>query len=377
MKARRPRSPIGHALLRWAVVVLWTMCAPITTSAAPPEHETTPHPHWNTALREFERSSGSAAVVVTDLRSGLVRYMYNEDYVLRRVFPPGSLVKTLSAAIFERHAARFQFDPGRPVQCRGRYYPAQPISAADRRDFHVLEDEAGRPYVRCSKDRGHGRVQLTSALAQSCNVYFLTTAARNASFYDLLIQDWQLSTSPSTGLRERTETPARVLAGRSLSPLARTMAAVGEGGSLRFTPLKVNQLYAALLADPDMGAYRRLPQLRLSSDYTGRSPLTARAGPRLAFTASQLDPLRFALGRVLQDGGTLAGFAAPDGVAVRAAKTGTATVFGKKYETHGWVVLRVDAGGRAYVVTAFAGNGSGGKEARRLAEITVEKLFVR
>ncbi len=373
MKACRSRSPTGSTSLRSAVAALWTICALSTASAAPPE--LSPQRHVNEALREFERGSGSGAVVVTDLRSGVVRYMYNEDYVLRRVFPPGSLVKTLSAAVFQRHPERFQFGPGRPVQCRGRFYFADRISAQDRRDFHVLEDERGRSYIRCSKSHGHGRVQLTGALAQSCNVYFLTTAARHPSFYDLLIRDWQLESSPGTGLRESIETPARVLDGKRLSPLARTMAAVGEGGSIRLTPLKVSQIYASLLADHETA--RRLPQLRLGSSYSGRDLLAPRQGPRLAFSPSQLASLRFALGRVLEPGGTLADLHAPAGISVRGAKTGTATIFGKKYDTHGWVVLRADIDSRAYIVTAFAERGRGGDEARRLAEITLEKLFVR
>lgn len=87
------------------------------------------------------------------LRDDERRPLHNR--AIQSVYPPGSIWKLLMAAMFLREGVK----PEESVLCTGEYRLA------------------GRVF-RCWRDRGHGRVNMTRSLSQSCDVYYYHMADR-------------------------------------------------------------------------------------------------------------------------------------------------------------------------------------------------------
>jgi hypothetical protein len=154
---------------------------------------------------------------------------------------------------------------------------------------------------------------------------------------------------------------------RQLSPLLAAAAAIGEGGSIRLSPLKAAQLFLAL----NHGG--RLPVLHEPgrADEAFRASQRAGSPIRLAFGPGDLRMLQFGLGRVAVDG-TLAGFRTElDSLSrgrlrIRTAKTGSATPYRHRYGTHAWLALDFGVGQSEFILLSFVERGAGGREAREL-----------
>ncbi|MCR9140809.1 MAG: penicillin-binding transpeptidase domain-containing protein [bacterium] len=352
------------------------------------------------ALQAEMRTTGPGALVLIDAKTARRVYEFADPRLRgRNLFTPGSLAKPWSAAVLLKHAAELDYAPERNFRCAGRFYPTGTIApvSGDRRVLHFRKDAAGREYLPCSKPKGHGRVGLTEALAQSCNAYFLTAAGRHPRrFYELLLSEWAFSaprshamqavsadglpgdgggSAASVGPWGRSPLPVlqRAVAPSRLSPLLATTAAIGEGGALRISPARAAQLF---LAQVNGG---RVLALQNAANPGGASRLGPRRIQSLRFLPHDLSRIRFALGRTAESGTLsglsreLAGMPAKSGGPLRvlAAKTGTATPYAKRYGSHGWLAMQVQSTSGAirkqYVLVAFVQTGSGGSEARRLA----------
>ena len=184
--------------------------------------------------------------------------------------PPGSVFKAISAiAVLESR----RIDPDDPFECQG--YLSRP-------DRH-------RCLIYRNNGRGHGAINLKSALAQSCNVYFFS-AAQKVQTQEFLNWSQQFGLGRPTGVdlpfensgnlpnveearrrRERIDTLGLVIGqGRVLTTpiqIARAMAAIANNGYL-LTPRVVENDGPTMLSStgPDARTLlaprrRRIPDL--------------------------------------------------------------------------------------------------------------------
>ncbi len=316
----------------------------------------------NSAVQEFESENSTSSVLILETETGKIMYAYRPEIGVSKILPPGSLVKTFSALVLLKYKEQFGFVPEKKVRCSGKFYPDGILTPTkvDLSSLHLPKDEKGKEYLRCSLANGHGEMDLNSALIQSCNVYFLSTAALNPDFfYSKLLEDWNLIDSTRARMQPYLE-PGTVLS--SPSPLRKVAAAIGEGGLL-LSPLKISQLYASIWSGgPILSPY-------WDED---KKPLQIRDN---RFSDRDLRRITNALSNVPKSG-TLKGLknVSDSDFEILGAKTGTGTKFGHKYETHGWTVLHFKQKAKSYVLTVFVEKGSGGKQARSLAVKILDKL---
>lgn len=311
------------------------------------------------AVAAAARELGSpAAALALHTRTGAIDACANPDWIFRRVFPPGSLAKSWAATTLLARARELGFDPAAPYVCRGRFYiDGLAPAPTDARVFNIQRDEENRPYVRCSLRDGHGALRLNEALLHSCNAYFLHSFSRAPErACQHMFADFRLNDLPGAGY-DGVETISRSVDPARLSPLACTMAAIGEGGALLVTPAKAAQLYLALINDG---------QLLAPTESAGRT----RSIGRIAAAAPVLDRVRFALMQTAAQG-TLRALRAPPGVRVLEAKTGSGTPAGRRYTTHAWCFARFQAGARDRAAIVFVERGSGGVAGRAVLERTL------
>ncbi|PJZ77860.1 penicillin-binding transpeptidase domain-containing protein [Leptospira neocaledonica] len=314
-------------------------------------------------VKEFESKNSTSSVVLMEIESGKVEYIYRPEIAVSKKLPPGSLVKTFSALTLLKYKDNLGFSPEKKVLCKGRFYPKENLAPikSDLNTFHLPQDENGKEYLRCSLAKGHGEMDLRSALVQSCNVYFLTNASSDPDlFYSKLYEDWSLGKSTRSRLDSYIEPSDTNFT--SISPLRKVAASIGEGGLL-LSPLKISQLYASI--------WKEGPRL---SPYWGpdRKPIRSEDNP---YTGKDLRWIVSALSEVPRSG-TLKDLNISENgnVEILGAKTGTGTKFMHKYETHGWTVLSFRKDQKLYVLTVFVDNGSGGNQAKSLASILLDKI---
>ncbi|TGL60869.1 penicillin-binding transpeptidase domain-containing protein [Leptospira sarikeiensis] len=314
-------------------------------------------------VQEFESQNSKSSVVLMEIDSGKVVYVYRPEIAISKKLPPGSLVKTFSALTLLKYKNQFGYSPEKKIECRGRFYPPQNIepNKSDLSSLHLPKDENGKEYLRCSLAKGHGRMDLRSALIQSCNVYFLTSASLNAElFYSKLNRDWGLGKSTRSRLDPYLEPSESDHKPSSL--LKKVTASIGEGG-VHLSPLKIAQLYASIW---DGGP-------RLSPFWNEKEkPLRIEENP---FDGRNLRWITNVLSEVPENG-TLKGLKKynENSIEIIGGKTGTGTKFLHKYETHGWTVLSFRKDKRSYVMTVFVEKGSGGNQAKSLASLLLDRI---
>jgi cell division protein FtsI/penicillin-binding protein 2 len=296
------------------------------------------------ACRAFETEKGECGVLVIEMRNAKIEYMYNETIIAERRFPPGSCAKPLAAALMLDHQTS-SFSAETPVRCSGRYYPPQSsaFTSNDFASYNIQKD--AESYFKCSLRDGHGLVGLPQALSESCNVFFLTKASQWNNFYSEFIDAWALLSDPVQKIKHRDD---------AVTPFQCSAAAIGEG-SFRISPLKLAQCYSALFT----GSPLLIPSRDGSAHTTGDVAVSRRSRERISAILS--DVVR---------NGTLRDIDVKrKDLRIIAAKTGTATHFGKKLARHGWNVVEFEYNNKKMLLVTFTMNGSGSKEAARLSEI--------
>lgn len=254
-------------------------------------------------------------------------------------YAPGSTFKPLTALA----GIRAGLSPWTPYECTGSY-------------------RCGGMKIRCSRTWGHGEMNVTTALRDSCNPYFCnlgTIAGSNAV----------ISVARSFGLGSKTgidlpvdapgvvpdETWKRDRYGERWFPGDLAQMSMGQG-MLLATPLQMARVAAALgtgyLVTPRIIA--GLPPERVPVPYTERELLPVRTGMRMVV-----------------DGGT--GRRGAVGVnAYVIGKTGTAEVgVGASRRKNTWFIAYGEGGGRRVAVSMVVENGEsgGGTTAPRVCEV--------
>ncbi|MDX8408856.1 MAG: penicillin-binding protein 2 [Mariprofundales bacterium] len=217
---------------------------------------------------------------------------------IQAAYPPASTVKVVTAlAGFRYHAPLIHGT----TQCKGF------IELADRK-------------LRCWKHRGHGRINVTAAITQSCDVYFyqlgdqLGMAHLGAEF-----RLWGLG--EATGIELPVEVKGRVPASNPRHERNRRhwyrgetmIAAIGQGG-VSVTPLQMARLVAAIAN----GGSVLKPTLR-----SDQAPVVMR---KVAVDAKALQVVQYGMRRVVTEWSGTAHRPLGQALLTVAGKTGTAQV---------------------------------------------------
>jgi penicillin-binding protein 2 len=275
---------------------------------------------------------------------------------LMAMTPDGKILALYSAPAFDPNDfiggiatptwLRLNTDPAKPLinrAIRGTYPPASPFKLATavialRRgvvDFHTHMPQScrggyqfGNRFFRCWKKEGHGSLDLTGAIAASCDTYFYQLGLR-VGLAGILEEGNLLGFSERTGIDLGSESkpllPASIkyyndrYGARGWTNAATLNLAIGQG-EVNQSLISMMRFYGALAGDGTSAA----PYLVRREDTTRRS---------LGLTPVQLQGLRAALCRVVQSG-TAAGSGGRD--LNVCGKTGTAqNPHGKD---HGWFI---------------------------------------
>jgi penicillin-binding protein 2 len=230
------------------------------------------------------------------------------DRVIRGTYPPASPFK-LATAVMALRKGIVGFDTHMPIPCRGGM-------------------QFGNRYIKCWKKEGHGSLDLTGAIAASCDVYFYQLGLK-LGLTDMLEDGTRLGFGERSGIDLGSEQrpsypPDTRYFDRRYGPRGWTNAvtlnlAIGQGENAQ-SLMNMVRFYAALAGDGTVGP----PYLVRPRQVPLRS---------LGLTPGQLAGLRDALAGVVQHGTA----AASGGKDLNAAgKTGTAqNPHGKD---HGWFI---------------------------------------
>ena len=230
------------------------------------------------------------------------------DRVIRGTYPPASPFK-LATAVMALRKGIIGFDSHMPIPCRGGM-------------------QWGNRYIKCWRREGHGSLDLTGAIAASCDVYFYQLGLK-LGLTDMLEDGTRLGFGERSGIDLGSEQrpsypPNTAYYDRRYGPRGWTNAvtlnlAIGQGENAQ-SLMNMVRFYAALAGDGTVGP----PYLVRPRQVAVRS---------LGLTPGQLAGLREALAGVVQHGTA----AASGGRDLNAAgKTGTAqNPHGKD---HGWFI---------------------------------------
>lgn len=313
----------------------------------------------DSSLSEFENINGPASVIIIKPESGRVEYIYNPQLASENL-APGSLMKPLSAIVFLENSDLFDFDPYAKIKCTGKtYLEEKNISPSDFSFLNIQKDSNGH-YLKCSVRDGHGDVDLSMAVSFSCNSYFLYHSKKSPyKFLAVLSQRFSFdknSGSRIDGLKE--EKPGE---SGGASYLLAAASAIGEGGAVKLSMLKISQIYSALLAGTPAlslfsGAKEPMEYSKLEIDPRFRRMVT---GP---MTRVVLDGTMSKIGTVNRK------------IRVIAGKTGTSTGADSVYSNQGWNVLFFEINGERFLMTVFTRKGTGSIEAMKLSRAVLDAL---
>jgi len=171
-----------------------------------------------------ERAVGkeSACVIAIHPATGRILALVNEEMACRKAYPPGSILKLLTAFA--------GLDEG----------IVTPETTVECRNFH----KSGTETLICSLPGGHGKVSLEDAIAHSCNVYFYTLGERLGP--ERLLKHFR-----SFGLGKRfggyphNQAPGSMPVGLN-GEAEVAKAAIGQARDLRVTPLQMAVITAAI-----------------------------------------------------------------------------------------------------------------------------------
>ena len=320
-----------------AAVVIDINSGEILAAASSPRFD----PNW--FVPGAERPSAKIAEAMT----GPAKAMFNR--VSQMALPPGSVFKIVTAVAALESGT---IEPTTVYRCRG---------------FMESED-AYRCQIYRSYKEGHGPIQLTDALGQSCNTYFFNIA-------DTLGAEPILAWAVRLGLGQKTRVelpgesagelpplvqPANTPLSRPINP---RFVAIGQE-RLRTTPLQIARMLAAVanqgklphphLASNNSKASDPIPQLHTETLEVIQRGLEATvSSPR----GTAYDPSLTQEDKVPDNPNT---HEPPNDLLSIAGKTGTAQS-GREQSDHAWFAAYAPANSPRYVVVVsleHAGNSS-------------------
>ncbi|MBN1882753.1 MAG: hypothetical protein JW885_11310 [Deltaproteobacteria bacterium] len=339
IRPKNPRTGVIDPCARVFVFIVLSICLSVCVQACAGGSSAAVDASLSKAAREALSGIDGVAVVM-DLDTGRIRALEggaadrNErlsamDLAARRAFPPGSLVKLVTAW---KALENGDMTGDETFFCDGKI------------------DESGLD-VSCWDPRGHGNLDLVRAVAVSCNLYFAhmgEALGANATYEGLL----ELGFSEETGVPVGGEVPGRVEAPPDGCDAA---YAVGDGPWVTATPLQVLTGIAALVnggvlltpyeADPDDSDEFMPPRGRVE-------------------VSVSRDILREGMREAVKNGTAVK--AATDGMEIL-GKTGTGGFLDGSGLTHGWFVGFAPADRPEIGVVVFVYRGYGGDDAAPVA----------
>lgn len=294
-----------------------------------------------------------------------------QNRALSGQYPPGSTYKPfIAAAALEKGLVR----PEERIYCPGSY-------------------RLGRRSYRCWKKEGHGEVDLHTALARSCDVYFYTVGRRigidQIAFFSrgfglgrsthIALRGEQPGLIPTAEWKER-RFRERWMEGETVS------ASIGQGFNL-VTPLQLAVAYGAF----GTGGLVMAPRLVLRQPDENGVPVPGPAPERLGnVPVEQRHLARVAAGleAVVGEPGGTGGRSRVPGVRV-AGKTGTAQVVGLqhtdgideheldiRYRDHAWFAAFAPVENAEIAIAVLVEHGGhGGSAAAPLAQKVLARYF--
>jgi penicillin-binding protein 2 len=282
------------------------------------------------------------------------------DRVAKMAIPPGSVFKTLTAiALVESHAC----DPEEEFHCQG----------------YLHEPDRQRCMIYRQQGIGHGAVTLATALAESCNVYFLHHASELGP-EPLIACAKRFGFGRVSGVDLPDEAAGSLPRSSPGDPRSQRLAiaqalAIGQG-TLTVTPLQVARMMAAVAN----GGRLLRPKIvlgDLSADGPGfASPKpdgssSDASGEAIHVSQQTLRAVREGLRRTVADPqGTAYSTARLNSVAI-AGKTGTAQTAGAD---HAWFAGYAPADEPRVVVVVVLEHGGHAVGAARIARDLVVRL---
>jgi penicillin-binding protein 2 len=293
--------------------------------------------------------------------------------VTQMTIPPGSVFKILTAiAVLESR----RIDPDEPFFCQG----------------YLDRPDRNRCYIYRHYGVGHGEMTLSSAVCESCNVYFFNAArelgpgviAEWAARFGLGAPTGAEVPGERAGHLPRTDRQGAII-GEQWYGGSTLQLAIGQA-SLTVTPLQIARLVAAIANDgflvtprfvspaasePGSPVSSGVSEVQLAAFYSGRPTPSAERIPGLS--QETLQRVREAMFLVVGSPDGTGRRAAVEGIAI-AGKTGTAEVGGGRND-HAWFVgfVPADAPRYAFAVVLEHG-GSGGATAAPLAKSFIESM---
>jgi len=157
---------------------------------------------------------------------------------LNRDFPSRDIsFLLLDASTGNALASRWDH-PETPISMGSLFKPFTALAYGERHEFQYPVHTCRGAATGCWLPRGHGRMNLTSAIAQSCNSYFR-----------MLTADLKSSDVAPTAVRFGLDPPPHTAAGAQL---------VGLGNGWRTSPLRMARAYLELANDRDQPAVTQI-----------------------------------------------------------------------------------------------------------------------
>ena len=290
---------------------------------------------------KFEKENGRCSVLITECRNYKAVYSYNDEWNYRKGFPAGSLMKPFSAAIFLSHKNVFIKNP--TIKCTGRFdFSLRGMNGSKE---NAVKKDIGETYIGCSLRKGHGIIDLSRAISDSCNVFFLTKASEDPeAFYAMLHEYFLLNKNAADDKLGNPGNSPRI----TLSREKMILSAIGEDGHILYSPAKISSMFISLLYDT--------PVREISSDGSGNII------GNININLRDCDVIKKAMAESLISG-TMKNIKTSSTVKILYGKTGSPSRIGEPLKTHAWAVVFFNHQGKDYIITAFSEKGYGGKEA--------------
>ncbi|MHB0999444.1 MAG: peptidoglycan D,D-transpeptidase FtsI family protein [Armatimonadota bacterium] len=277
-----------------------------------------------------ERAVGtkSACVVAIDPRDGRILALVNKDMAYRKSYPPGSILKLLTAYAGLESGV---LDPDATIDCR---------------NLHKVDNTP----LRCSLAGGHGKVDLVHALSRSCNVYFYKLGEKlGPSRLLKCFRDFGLGSVCGGDIADQK---SGSVPGNLVKRVDIAKASIGQAKNLRVTALQMAVITSAIAN----GGIEYAPHLNTST-----KPLIFR---RIKPRPGTFDILRKGMRLAVAEG--TAKRASVQGLTV-CGKTGSPETEQFDEYRHGWFVGFAPYEAPEIVVVVFSEWGHGGDESAPIA----------
>jgi len=295
----------------------------------------------NLAKRSFDEipMAKGDAFALMDLHSGRVLWFRNRRVLARGSYQPGSIFKIITAYVAFSNR---KLDPEETYQCRGIKKTEGPKHSR----------------VKCWLHSGHGPVNLSKALALSCNLYFANAGLKVGSAA-ILKASRQFGLGRSTGSDLGGEISGWLPAVATVDEAARL--GTGQGKEVLVTPIQMLSLVAAVANDGILYS----PHI----ENPGGEPTKVRG--ELTDSAA----LRY-IRDAMEEASTFGtGYAQRLKRLRLAGKTGTSAWLKKEWKTHAWYIGFAPYRTPLVALVVFIYDGQGSKEAAAVARKVMEATY--